>query len=148
MLVPHQHFKLPIVFSCLFIINYHYTIDFSLHQVACFTFCVYVLVTQLWVAWATPWTVARQAPLSMEFSRQEYWSGQPFPSPGALPDPGIEPRSPATQVDSLSSEPLGKLSALYLLARCNSYYPQFFLNGTMNYPHSTVLLQSYSISIT
>ena len=43
---------------------------------------------------ATPWTVAYQAPLSMEFSRQEYWSGLPFPSPGDLPDRGIEPRSP------------------------------------------------------
>ena len=46
---------------------------------------------------ATPWTVACQAPLSMRFSRQEYWSGLPFPSPGGLPDPGIEPRSPALQ---------------------------------------------------
>ena len=45
---------------------------------------------------------------SMEFSRQEYWSGWPFPSPGDLPDPGIEPRSPAMQVDSLPSEPPGK----------------------------------------
>ena len=44
---------------------------------------------------ATPWTVAYQASLSMGFSRQEYWSGVPFPSPGDLPDPGIEPRSPA-----------------------------------------------------
>ena len=44
---------------------------------------------------ATPWTVTYQAPLSMEFSRQEYWSGLPFPSPGDLPDPGIEPRSSA-----------------------------------------------------
>ena len=42
----------------------------------------------------TPWTVAYQAPLSMGFSRQEYWSGLPFPSPGDLPDPGIEPESP------------------------------------------------------
>ena len=56
-----------------------------------------------------PWTVARQAPLSMEFSMQECWSGQPFPSPGDLPDPGIEPRSPALQADSLSSEPVGFL---------------------------------------
>ena len=47
---------------------------------------------------ATPWTVARQARLSMGFSRQEYWSGLPFPSPGDLPDPGIEPGSPAFQV--------------------------------------------------
>ena len=44
---------------------------------------------------ATPWTVAYKAPLSVEFSRQEYWSGSPFPSPGHLPKPGIEPRSPA-----------------------------------------------------
>ena len=57
---------------------------------------------------ATPWTVARQAPLSMGFSRQEYWSGLPFPSPGNLPDPGIEPRSPALQADALTSEPPGK----------------------------------------
>ena len=58
---------------------------------------------------ATPWTVAYQAPLSMRFSRQEYWSGLPFPSPGDLPDPGIEPRSPALQGDALTSEPPGKL---------------------------------------
>ena len=45
----------------------------------------------------TPWTVVHQAPPSMEFSRQEYWSGLPFPSPGDLPDPGIEPKSPAMQ---------------------------------------------------
>ena len=57
---------------------------------------------------ATPWTVAYQAPQSMEFSRQEYWSGLPFPSPGDLPDPGIKPRSPAFQADALLSEPPGK----------------------------------------
>ena len=57
---------------------------------------------------ATPWTVACQAPLSMGFSRQEYWSGLPFPSPGDLRDPGIEPRSPALQADTLTSEPPGK----------------------------------------
>ena len=50
---------------------------------------------------ATSWTVAHQAPLSMEFSRQENWSGVPFPSPGELPSPGIEPLSLALQVDSL-----------------------------------------------
>ena len=50
------------------------------------------------------WTVAYQAPLSMGFSRQEYWSGLPFPSPGDLPDPGIEPGSPALQADALPSE--------------------------------------------
>ena len=56
----------------------------------------------------TLWTVACQAPLSMGFPRQEYWSGLPFPSPGDLPDPGMEPRSPALQADSLPLSPLGK----------------------------------------
>ena len=56
----------------------------------------------------TPWTVAHQDPPSMGFSRQEYWSGLPFPSQGDLPDPGIEPRSPASQADALTSEPPGK----------------------------------------
>ena len=54
---------------------------------------------------ATPWTVACQAPPSMGFSRQEYWSGLPFLSPRDLPDPGIEPRSPAFQADALTAEP-------------------------------------------
>ena len=53
-------------------------------------------------------TVAYQAPPPMEFSRQEHWSGLPFPSPGDLPYPGIEPRSPALQADALPSEPRGK----------------------------------------
>ena len=57
---------------------------------------------------ATRWTVAYHAPLSMGFSRQEYKSGLPFPSPGDLPKPGIEPRSPALQADALPSEPPGK----------------------------------------
>ena len=57
---------------------------------------------------ATPWTVAYQAPLSMGFSRQECWNGLPFPSPGDLPDPGIEPGSRALQTDPLPSEPPGK----------------------------------------
>ena len=56
----------------------------------------------------TPWTVAYQAPQSVEFSRQEYWSGLPFPSPGDLPNPGIEPRSPALHADALPSERPGK----------------------------------------
>ena len=56
----------------------------------------------------TLWTVAYQAPLSMGFSRQEYWSGLSVPSPGDLPNPGIEPESPALQTDALLSEPPGK----------------------------------------
>ena len=59
---------------------------------------------------ATPWTVAHQASPSMGFSRQEYWSGLQFPSPGDLSDPGIEPESPAFQADALTSEPPGKPS--------------------------------------
>ena len=62
-------------------------------------------------------TVARQAPLSKGFSRQEYWSGLPFPSPGVLPNPGTEPGSPALQADSLLSEPPGKPSTSFM--RCH-----------------------------
>ena len=57
---------------------------------------------------ATPWTVAHQAPLSMEFSRQEYWSGLPFPSPRDLPNPGIEPMSPALAGGFFTTMPPGK----------------------------------------
>ena len=64
-------------------------------------------LSRVWL-FATPWTVAHQAPPSMGFSRQEYWSGLPFPSPGDLPNPGIKPRSPALQADALTSEPPGK----------------------------------------
>ena len=66
----------------------------------------------------TPWTEAyqaSQASQSMEFSRQEYWSGLPFPSPGDLSDPGIEPRSPMLQADALPSEPPGKLKFMLKL---------------------------------
>ena len=66
---------------------------------------------------STPWTIPHQAPLSIEFSRQECWSGLPFPSPGDLPNPGIEPASPALQADSIPSEPPGKpLSAGHMEA--------------------------------
>ena len=57
---------------------------------------------------ATPWAVAYQAPPSVGFSRQEYWSGLPFPSPGDLPNPGIQPRDPALLTDTLPSKPPGK----------------------------------------
>ena len=62
------------------------------------------LVTKSCPTLAIPWTVACQAPLSMGFSRQEYWSGLPFPSPGDRPHPGIEPESPVLQADDLPSE--------------------------------------------
>ena len=67
-------------------------------------FCGGGLVAKSCPPLATPWTVAHQAPLSMGFSRQEYWSGLPFPSPEDLPDPRIKPRSPVLQADSLPTE--------------------------------------------
>ena len=65
-------------------------------------------VAQLCPTLCDPWTVAYQAPLSMGFPRQEYWSELPFPSPGDLPNAGIEPRSPTLEADTLTSEPPGK----------------------------------------
>ena len=65
---------------------------------------------------STPWTEARQAPLSMGFLRQEYWSGLPFPSPGGLLDPGIEPASPALAGGFFTTEPPGR--SLYWECRC------------------------------
>ena len=62
------------------------------------------LVAKLCLTSATPLTVAQQAPQSIGFSRQEYWSGLPFPFPGDLPNPGIKPRSPALQANSLLTE--------------------------------------------
>ena len=75
-----------------------------------YSLCMKALSWLLSLVWlfATPWTVAGQAPRSMEFSRQEYWSGLPFPSPGDLPHTGIEPGSPTLQADSSPSEPPGK----------------------------------------
>ena len=69
---------------------------------------VRAIAVQLLSRVTAPWTVAHQAPLSMEFSRQEYWSGLWFPSLGDLPDPGIKLRSPALQADSLPAEPSRK----------------------------------------
>ena len=66
------------------------------------------LVAQSCPTLTTPGTVAHQAPLSMGFSRQEYWGGLPFPSPGDLPDPGIEPTSPELDEGLLPTEPPGK----------------------------------------
>ena len=65
------------------------------------------LLSRVWL-FVTPWTVASQVPLSTGFSWQELWSGLPFPSPRDLPNPGMKPRSPALQADSLLSEPPGK----------------------------------------
>ena len=75
----------------------------------CVCFHAHVLVAQV-LLFATPWTVAHQAPLSTGFFRQEYWSELAVPSSGDLPNPGTEPKSPTLQADSLLSEPPGKPS--------------------------------------
>ena len=74
---------------------------------------------------ATPWTIAYQAPPSMGFSRQECWSGLPFPSPGDLPNPGIVPGSPELQADALLSEPPGKplSSSVVPFSSCLQSFP-------------------------
>ena len=78
-------------------------------------FSVCGLLSRVWL-FATAWTIAHQAPLFTGFSRQEYWRGQPFPSPGDLPNPGIKPRFSTLQVDSLLSEPPGKPRTLEWVA--------------------------------
>ena len=79
----------------------------------CVCVCVCLNCARLFV---TSWTIAHQASLPIKFSRQEYWSGLPFPSPGDLPDPGFEPVSPALQADALPSE-------LHLLSLVISHHP-------------------------
>ena len=83
-------------------------------------------LSRVWL-FETPCTVAYQAPQSTEFSKQEYWSGLPFPSPGDLPNPGIEPRSPALQADALPSEPPGKphWEKIVLLNYCTDWVRGF-----------------------
>ena len=75
------------------------------------------LLSRVWL-YVTPWTVGRQAPLSMGFSRQEYWNGLPCLSPGDFPHPGIEPRSPTLQADSLPSDPPGKTHVTLCAIKC------------------------------
>ena len=87
----------------------------------------------------TPWT----APLSMGFSRQEYWSGLPFPSPGDLPDPGIEPRSPTLYADALPSEPTNFLVIHYSSIRKLIH----LLNPWKDNQIRTVILESHIILI-
>ena len=80
---------------------------------------------------ATPWTVAYQAPLSMGFSRQEYWSGLPFPSSGDLPDPGIKPRCPALQADALTSEPISGAEKIRCGLHLICFFPHIYLYVSM-----------------
>ena len=75
--------------------------------------CAGGLVVKLCLTLVTPWSVVGQAPLSIGFPRQERWSGLPFPSLGDLPNPGIKPRSPALQADSLPSKLRGNTICMY-----------------------------------
>ena len=90
------------------------------HQVYIFLPCtrdwkhIHVHVLSCVLLFVTPWTVARQAPLLMGFSRQEYWSGPPFPSPGDLPNPGIKPVSPALAGKFFTTEPPEKPKEVYV----------------------------------
>ena len=89
------------------------------------------LLSHVW-PFATPQTVAYQAPPSMGFSRQECWSGLPFPSPGDLPDPGLEPRSPALQADALPSKPPGNLVIIITLFKSNHIVPPKYIQCCMS----------------
>ena len=98
-----------------------YTTNICMCRLSCFS--------RVWL-FATPWTVAHQAPLSMGFSRQEYWSGLPCPPPGDLPNPGIKPASPATSVSQVGSLPLshqGSPNNCIPSPQFNSYYFVMFV---------------------
>ena len=104
----------------------------------------------------TMWTIAHQAHLSMTFSKEEYWNGLPFPSPGDLPHPGIEPGSPALQADSLSTEPPGKPPFIECLghARCCARHILQILSSSWGshimadgFPASTVRWREWRLSV-
>ena len=86
---------------------------------------------------ATPWTVAFQAPPSMVFSRQEYWSGLPFPSAGGLPNPRIEPRSPIFLADALPSKPPGKPPKHILIKLTMTKHKERILKAAREKPQIT-----------
>ena len=95
------------------------------------------LVTKLYLTLASPLTVACQAPLSTGFSRQEHWSGLPFPSPGDLPDPRTKPGSPALQADSLLTKLWGKPSKTLTKAKPVIYVARIYQN--IKYPWSSII---------
>ena len=104
---------------------------------------------------ATPWTVAHQASLSMGFSRQEYWSGVPFPPPGDLSNPGIETGSPPLQADTLPYEPPGKPVCMYTMYLCICTHSQTHeckyifdtykhkINNQYNQPHICICIYRF-----
>ena len=114
--------------------------DFKLNECVCVCVWVCVLVMSDSVP---PWTVAHQAPLSIEFSRQEYWSGLPFPSPGDLPDPGMEPGSPELQAECLPSKSPGfpdDLGTIWFIH--NWTYAQLLTDQSLVYILDHTLIQT------
>ena len=93
----------------LLLLLFHIVLEGLAREIMYMCVCVCFSHSRLWL-FGTQWTVAHHVPLFMEFSRQEYRSGQPFPSSRDLPDPGIKPRSPVLQADSLPTELQGKSS--------------------------------------
>ena len=110
--------------------------------------CSEVLAIQLCPTLHEPMDCSPLAPLCLEFSRQEYWSGQPFPYPGNLPHPGIEPGSPALQADSLPSEPTGKPRSLQKdsLKAARYLFEQEKLNALLMIRNSKLTLSVNSLS--
>ena len=102
--------------------------------------------SRIWL-FATPRTVAYQAPPSMEFSWQEYWSGLPFPSAGDLPKPGIQPGSPALQADSLLYEPQGSCLALYCLVLCKKVFKLLIFQVFLRHYYSHFFLRPQTVEI-
>ena len=95
------------------------------------TMCVYQSLSRVRL-FATPWNGAHQAPLSMEFSRQEYWSELPFPAAGSLPDPGIKHVSPALAGGFFTTEPPGKPSSVVYLSPKSYFLFLFILKSSFN----------------
>ena len=100
----------------------------------CVCTCVCACVCVLSCVWLRDpiWTVAHEAPPSMEFSRQDYWSGLPFPSPADLPNPGIKPGSPARQADALPSEPPGRSMTLQIVSHYVVYLKHIVLPSAIS----------------
>ena len=118
------------------------SLPFSLKMLLLLTVCCAQSLSRVRL-FVTPWTVAHQAPLSLGFSRQEYWSGFQCLPPGELPNPGIEPRSPALQAESLLSEPPGKQSESCSVV-CDSLRPPG-LHSPWNSPGQNNGVDSLSI---
>ena len=118
------------------------------HTLLIILVCVCVCVCKLLSRsqfFVTPWVITCQAPLSMGFSRQEHWSGFPFPSPGDLPNPRIKPGSPTLQADSLPAEPLGKHKECQTISKMNSTNQIMLGNFLVNYVMCGLCIHSSSL---